>query len=370
MLSQHIITQPIFDALFEGYSFTKNNPISIAMQSMVDLLESTIAIPLDIKLMYLLLSLRRIDKMKPISQEKRELIISAKERKETILAIAQWLEISISSVKSVWRLYRQTGNVQAKAYKGRPSRLTEEMISNIHYKIAKEPDSTLEELITDLGLPIKKSQLSRWLLKNGYTFKKTLYPANVQRADVVAKRGLWRVQQLILDSDKLVFVDASSVNCGMIRLYARSHKSQRVNDYVPDVRFERTSFISSIRLNGEQVPLMFKGTLNGSLFSSYVSEMLAPSLKAGDIVIIDNFSAHKVPGALDPIYEAGAEVMFLPPYSPDLNPIELGWSKMKSVLRKLKPRSGEELMTTMKTALESLTVSDIAAWFKHNGYMV
>jgi len=166
-----------------------------------------------------------------------------------------------------------------------------------------------------------------------------------------------------------VFVDASSVNCGMTRLYARSRKNERVNDYVPDVRFERTSVISSIRLNGEQTPMMFKGTLNGELFSEYVREMLAPSLSEGDIVVIDNFSAHKVAGALEPIYQKGANVMFLPPYSPDLNPIELAWSKMKSILRKHKPRSMDELVSTMKAALDSLTMADISNWYKHYGYV-
>jgi transposase len=110
--------------------------------------------------------------MKPISTEKRELILLAKNRGETIQSIATWLQISISSVKSICLLHKRTGCISPKAYKGRSSRLTEEMISNIHYKIETEADSTLEEIITSLNLPIKKSQLSKWLIKAGYTFKK------------------------------------------------------------------------------------------------------------------------------------------------------------------------------------------------------
>jgi transposase len=128
----------------------------------------------------------------------------------------------------------------------------------------------------------------------------------------------------------------------MTRLYGRSKKGDRVNDYTPDARFERTSVISSIRLDGTQVPFMFKGTLDGELFKAYVKEALSPTLKRGDIVIMDNLPSHKVKGALDPIYEKGAEVVFLPPYSPDLNPIEMSWSKMKSVLRKLKAATYDE----------------------------
>jgi transposase len=154
----------------------------------------------------------------------------------------------------------------------------------------------------------------------------------------------------------------------MTRLYGRSKKGDRVNDYTPDVRFERASVISSIRLNGVQTPFMFKGTLDGDLFKAYVKESLAPTLKRGDIVIMDNLSSHKVKGALDPIYEKGAEVMFLPPYSPDLNPIEMSWSKMKSALRKLKAATYDDMVKSMKTALDSFTKSDIANWFSHDGY--
>lgn len=156
----------------------------------------------------------------------------------------------------------------------------------------------------------------------------------------------------------------------MTRLYGRALKSERVNDYVPDVRFERTSVISTIRLNGEQAPFVFKGTLNGVLFAAYVKQMLTPTLKYGDIVIMDNGSPHKAFGALDPIYEAGASVLFLPPYSPDFNPIELSWSKMKSVLRKLKPRTYDELVAALQIALDSFTAEDIQNWFKHDGYFI
>ena len=173
-----------------------------------------------------------------------------------------------------------------------------------------------------------------------------------------------------LDISKLVFIDESSVNCGMTRLYGRSLKSERVVDYVPDVRFERTSIISSIRLNGEQAPFMFKGSLNGEVFATYIREVLAPSLRKDDIVIIDNFSAHKVKGALDPVYMVGATVMFLPPYSPDYNPIEKCWSKIKSIIRKIKPRSFEDLLLIMKKAIDLVSEKDIEGWFESCGYGV
>ncbi len=156
----------------------------------------------------------------------------------------------------------------------------------------------------------------------------------------------------------------------MTRLYGRALTNERVNDYVPDVRFERTSIISVLCLNGVKAPIMFKGTLDGDFFAGYVEQVLAPALAPGDIVFLDNYSPHKANGALDPIYEIGASVIFLPEYSPDLNPIELMWSKVKAILRKLKPRTADELLSAMKTALDSVTYNDIAGWFKHDGYIV
>jgi transposase len=154
----------------------------------------------------------------------------------------------------------------------------------------------------------------------------------------------------------------------MTRLYGRAPRNRRVNDYVPDVRFERTTIVSTIRLSGEQAPFIFKGGLTGDIFSAYVEKMLAPTLRQGDIVVMDNLSSHKVSGALEPIYQKGACVFFLPPYSPDLNPIELSWAKMKAGLKKLKPRTTEELIPALQIALNSFTQEDIANWFKHDGY--
>ena len=168
----------------------------------------------------------------------------------------------------------------------------------------------------------------------------------------------------------MVFLDESSLNCSMTRLYGRALGKERVVEFVGDVRFERISIISTIRLNGDSSPLIFKGTLDGNLFKQYVEIMLAPSLKNGDILVLDNLTSHKVSGALDPIYEKGASVLFLPPYSPDFNPIEESWSKMKSTVRKLKPRSFEELEVALKVALFSFTEKDLLGWFKNCGYKI
>lgn len=182
------------------------------------------------------------------------------------------------------------------------------------------------------------------------------------------KRKHWKKHQSTLDASRLVFLDESGVNTGMTRLYGRAVKHERVTEAVPDMRFHRTTILSSVRLDGTTIPFVFEGALNGDIFRIYVTLLLAPSLRPGDIVVMDNLSSHKVSGIVEAIKAVGASVVFLPPYSPDLNPIELMWSKVKAILRKLKIRAKEKLDDAIAFALSCVSASDISGWFKHDGY--
>ena len=156
----------------------------------------------------------------------------------------------------------------------------------------------------------------------------------------------------------------------MTRLYGRAFEGKRVVDYVPDVRFQRTSILSSIRLDGSYVPMVFSGSLDGELFKTYLKEFLVTTLSSGDIVIMDNLSSHKVEGVSEIVESVGAKIIYLPPYSPDLNPIEQMWSKIKAYLRKMKARSPDILFSEIKNAFGTIVASDIAGWFRHSGYSV
>ena len=173
-----------------------------------------------------------------------------------------------------------------------------------------------------------------------------------------------------MDAESIVFLDETGINIGMTRLYGRAFGEERVIDYVPDVRYDRVSLLSSIRLDGTIVPLTYSGTLNGSLFLAYVTQFLAPSLNKGDIVIMDNASPHKVKGVVDAIEAVGAFVIYLPTYSPDFNPAENMWSKIKAALRKAKARTKDALFEALKDALNTVSVSDIKGWFGNAGYSV
>jgi hypothetical protein len=124
-----------------------------------------------------------------------------------------------------------------------------------------------------------------------------------------------------MDIDSLVFLDESSIDTGMTRLYGRAASNERVTDCTPDTRLERTTVLSSIRASGDTVPLIFEGSLNGELFREYITQCLVPTLKTGDIAVMDNLSSHKAEGIMEPVIAAGATVRYLPPYSPDLNPL-------------------------------------------------
>ena len=154
----------------------------------------------------------------------------------------------------------------------------------------------------------------------------------------------------------------------MTRLYGRAFGGERVVEYVPDCRYESNTILSSVRLSGDTVPVIFEGALNGATFKTWVNGFLIPSLEKGDIVMMDNISSHKVTGIVEAIEKAGVAVMFSPEYSPDLNPIELMWAKIKSVIRSLKPRSFAELADAVATAFDAVSPDDISAWFEHCGY--
>jgi len=173
-----------------------------------------------------------------------------------------------------------------------------------------------------------------------------------------------------MDVGKLWFLDECGVNTGMTRLYGRAFGGERVVEYVPDCRYETTTILSSVRLSGETVPVIFEGALNGKTFKTYIEMALAPALETGDIVMMDCLSSHKVTGIVEAVEKVGASVVFLPEYSPDLNPIELMWSKIKSAIRSLKPRSQEELEIAIALAFEAVSPDDISAWFHHCGYVI
>ena len=156
----------------------------------------------------------------------------------------------------------------------------------------------------------------------------------------------------------------------MTPLYGRADGHDRVIDKAPVNTGTRTTIISGMRLTGETVYTTFQGSLNGEKFKEYLTNDLSPWLQPGDIVVLDNATPHKVDGVKDIIKDAGAVISYLPPYSPDLNPIENMWSKIKSILRKAKARTQHELETAIKLSFTFITAEDASGWFSLAHYFV
>jgi len=154
----------------------------------------------------------------------------------------------------------------------------------------------------------------------------------------------------------------------MTRLRGRSPRGKRVHAAAPCGRWRATTMISSIRQDGSTACMTVEGALNAEIFRTYVGEILLPTLRPGDILVMDNLSAHKDAEALRLLEEAGVKVRFLPAYSPDYNPIELMWNKVKNHLRKTAARTNEALILAIGDALAQITQKDATHWFAHCGY--
>lgn len=167
-----------------------------------------------------------------------------------------------------------------------------------------------------------------------------------------------------------MFIDEMGSNLGLTRLYGRAAPGHRVVEQIPGDPGGNISTIGALSLEGMRTGLSVPGAINGETMLFFVEELLVPTLKRGDIVVMDNNPIHKLDDIEDAIEAAGAWVLFLPTYSPDLNPIERCWSKVKARLRALKPRTLDDLLAALTDAFASLTLHDISNWFRHCGYQV
>lgn len=171
-----------------------------------------------------------------------------------------------------------------------------------------------------------------------------------------------------LNSKKLKFIDESGVNLAMSRLYGRAPRGERVVGSVPQNCGANITMLASLGCRGLAALMTVEGATDGDVFKVYIEEVLGPTLRRGDIVVMDNLGAHKVSGIREAIERRGATLIYLPPYSPDLSPIEPCWSKIKTVLRKAAARTREALEVALKQAIGRVSASDALAWFTHCGY--
>lgn len=180
------------------------------------------------------------------------------------------------------------------------------------------------------------------------------------------QRQAWRVWLTTVDVRRLVFLDETGAKTNMTRLYARARYGARAVDHAPCGRWRTTTLVAAINSQHVLAPMALDGPMDGSAFEAWVEQMLLPALPPDSIVVMDNLSVHKMPHIIALCERAGIAVRFLPPYSPDFNPIELMWSKVKACLRRIKARTPDDLLDAIAVALNEITLTDLQGFFQHS----
>ncbi len=198
--------------------------------------------------------------------------------------------------------------------------------------------------------------------------KKSLIAAEQDRPDVAAARAAWRVNQWGFDPDRLVFIDETWAKTNMTRLRGWCPVGERLTAKVPHGHWQTTTLIAALDCCGMRCSMALDGAVNADAFESFTQQVLIPSLRPGDTVVMDNLSSHKRPRTRQLIQSAGATLLYLPPYSPDLNPIEMAFSKLKHLLRSAGHRTMNALWQDVQRLLDRITTADATGFFNHCGY--
>lgn len=185
---------------------------------------------------------------------------------------------------------------------------------------------------------------------------------------MAAARQEWSEKQRTLEISRLVFIDETWASTSMTRLRGRSKIGQRLIGKTPHGHWKTTTFVAALRCDGVTAPFVIDKAMTGEIFLAYVRQFLLPTLHKGDIIIMDNLPAHKVDGIAEAIESVEARVQYLPSYSPDLNPIEMLFAKLKALLRKAKTRSIDALWQCIGELLDTVSVEECLNYFKHDGY--
>jgi transposase len=309
---------------------------------------------------------------KGYSTDLRERAVLMVEEGESRREVARVLKLAPSTAVRWLDRWERTGSVAAKPGTGHsrsPLKAYEQWLLDL---VAKEPDLTLEEIRDRLRgekkLAVATSSVWRFYDRHKITFKKVLHAAEQDRPDVAAARKELRAEQPALKASRLVFIDETAVTTKMTRLYGRAPRGERLVAKVPHGHWKTLTLVAALRADGVTAPYVIDGAMDGRAFLAYVEQVLAPTLKKCDIVFMDNVRTHKVAGVREAIEAAGAQLRYLPAYSPDLNPIENAYSKIKSHLRKGAARTVDALWKLVGRSVKAIAPRESAGYFRHAGY--
>jgi transposase len=288
-------------------------------------------------------------------------------------AAAAHLKVSVSFVLNLMSAFRATGSLASKPSGGQRHAKMEPHRAFLLAQVDERPDITMPELAAALvaatGETAAPGALSRWLIRSGYRFKKTLRASEQDRPDVKQAREEWttaRQPKVRLEPHRLVFIDETGTTTKMTRRRGRCGKGQRRLSKAPFGHWTQT-FIAGLRCDGLTAPFVIDAPMDRRIFETYVETLLAPTLRPGDIVISDNLPAHKSAAAEQANRSRGAWLLFLPPYSPDLNRIEMAFAKLKALLRANAIRTA--LWRAIGEICNLFTPEDCQNYFAATGYV-
>jgi transposase len=307
------------------------------------------------------------------AQDLRERVFAASDAGAPVGRIAKTLLVSVSYVSKVLGRRRRTGETTARPQRCHVPRKLAGHFAAIQQQVAACPDATIEELrawlLATQKVSVGSTVLWETLVHLKLTLKKkTLHAAEQNRPDVAKARLEWRENQPSLPPGKLIFIDETWAKTNMVRPRGRSQRGTRLVDTSPHGHWKTSTFIAGLRQDGLVAPAVFDGAINGDLFLAYVEQVLTPALTPGDIVVMDNLSSHKKPAVRRAIEDAGASVRFLPSYSPDLNPIEQVFAKLKALLRAKALRTVDVLWNALGSITDCVSPEECRNFIRHAGY--
>lgn len=303
--------------------------------------------------------------MRPLSNDLRERIVAAVEAGEhSLRQLAKLFIVNLSTIVRLLQRYRQTGTVEAKPHAGGPRRKLDAKAETELLKLIREqPDATLAELRDRLGVSCSIMTIFRTLQRNKISRKKKTYHASERDSPrVQAQRQAFCAKLSAVESERLVFIDETGATTAMSRTYGRAPMGERVSSSAP-AGWRNVTLISGLRTSGVVAPQALPGSTDRNIFETYVAQALAPELREGDVVVWDNLSSHKSAAAVAAVEAAGACVVPLPVYSPDLTPIEEMFSKVKAGLRTIAARTVDTVIEGMGEVLNTIKKADILGWF-------
>jgi len=308
---------------------------------------------------------------RPYSLDLRERVVAMAAAGGTCREVAATFDVAVSTVVKWCGRRRETGSAAAKPMGGKRPYLLEGERDWLLSRLAEKPDLTLNAMLAELagrGVVVSCDTLWRFLKREGISFKKNRVRRRAEPPDVARRRAWWKRHQAKIDPARLVFIDETWAKTNMARIHGWCRRGAPLKARVPHGHWRTLTFLAALRHDGITAPCVIDGPINGASFRAYVEQFLVPMLKPGDVVVLDNLGSHKSAAIRNAIRAVGARLFYLPPYSPDLNPIEQVFAKLKTLLRKAEARTVEGVWRTIGNLLTCFTPGECANYLRNAGY--